>query len=64
MSTGNRQLVIVRARQQERQHLADRFRQDVNTSARHSNQPHVRVGGGQPRGRIPNRHQQPVGHIH
>lgn len=64
MSTGHRQLAAVRARQQERQHMAYRLREDAHTSAGHPDQPHVRVGGGQPRGWVPDRHQQPVGHIH
>lgn len=61
---GDRQFAVVRARQQERQHMADRLRQDSDTTARHQYQPYVRVGGGQPRGRLPDRYQQPVGHIH
>lgn len=64
MSAGDRQLAAVRARQQERQHMAYRLRKDAHTSAGHPDQPHVRVGGGQPRGRLPDRHQQPSGHIH
>lgn len=44
--------------------MADRLRQDADTSTGNQDQPHVRVGGGQPRGRLPDRHQQPAGHIH
>lgn len=64
MSAGDRQLAAVRARQQERQHMAYRLRKDAHPSAGHPDQPHVRMGGGQPRGRLPDRHQQPSGHIH
>lgn len=63
-STGDRELAVVRARQQERQHLADRLRQDADTAAGHQDQPHVRMGGGQPRRRLPDRHQQSAGHFH
>lgn len=64
MYAGDRQLAAVRARQQECQHMAYRLRKDAHTSAGHPDQPHVRVGGGQPRGRLPDRYQQPAGHIH
>lgn len=61
---GDRELAAVRARQQDRQRMADRLRQDAGTAAGHEHQPHVGMGGGQPRGRLPDRHRQPVGHIH
>lgn len=44
--------------------MADRLRQDAGAAGRHEDQPHVRMGCGQPRGRLPDRHQQPAGHIH
>lgn len=44
--------------------MADRLRQDADTTAGYQDQPHIRVGGGQPRRRLPDRYQQPVGHIH
>lgn len=44
--------------------MADRLRQNADPPSGHQDQPYVRVGGGKPRGRVPDRHQQPTGHFH